>query len=207
MDKDVVEHAFEPFFTTKPKGDGTGLGLATVYGITKQAGGDIEIYSEAGLGTTFSVLLPATSDSPSAAEDEAPIERPRGGETVLIVEDEEAMREVTRRILARAGYQVIVATGGIDAIEVAQTHEEQLDLLLTDVIMPQMLGKEMAERIKQVRPGIRVLYMSGYARPILDFQGTLEPGVTLVEKPFSAPQLLAKVRAAIDANADHEADM
>jgi PAS domain S-box-containing protein len=202
MDKDVVEHAFEPFFTTKPKGDGTGLGLATVYGIIKQAGGDIEIYSEAGLGTTFSVLLPATSDSPSVAEEEAPIERPRGGETVLIVEDEEAMREVTRRILVRAGYQVIVATGGIDAIEVAQTHDGPLDLLVSDVIMPQMLGKEMAERIKQVRPGIRVLYMSGYAQPILDSQGTLEPGVTLVEKPFSAPQLLAKVRAALDANAD-----
>jgi CheY-like chemotaxis protein len=195
----VLERAFEPFFTTKPKGEGSGLGLATVYGIVKQAGGDVEIYSEMGLGTTISILLPA-SDALVIARDEPiqPVASTRG-ETVLVVEDEDAMRELTRRILARNGYRVIVADGGWGAIHAALKHAGSIDLLVTDVVMPQMLGREVAERVSAVRPHVRVLYMSGYARPILTSQGTLEPGVILVEKPFSEPQLLAKVREVLDA--------
>ena len=198
MERHVAERAFEPFFTTKPKGEGSGLGLATVYGIVKQAGGDVEIYSELGLGTTISILLPA-SDAVAPARDESVQPLPAtGGETVLVVEDEDAMRELTRRILARNGYHVIVAEGGWGAIHAALKHAGSIDLLITDVVMPQMLGKEVAERVSAVRPDVRVLFMSGYAEPILTSQGTLEPGVTLVEKPFSESQLLSKVRDVLD---------
>ena len=124
------------------------------------------------------------------------------GETILVVEDEDAMRELTRRILARSGYRVIVADGGWGAIHAALKHAGTIDLLVSDVVMPQMLGKEVAERVTAVRPELRVLFMSGYAEPILTSQGTLEPGVTLIEKPFSEPQLLAKVREVLDAPSD-----
>ncbi|HEY2704490.1 MAG TPA: ATP-binding protein [Candidatus Dormibacteraeota bacterium] len=200
MTADVLEHAFEPFYTTKPKGEGSGLGLATVYGIVTQAEGTVRIYSEPGIGTTFSAMFPATeaiAASPELAS-AAPAQT-AGGETVLVVEDEEAMREVTRRILARNGYQVITARGGEDALAIVRAHDGRIDLLLTDVVMPQMLGKEVAERVAALLPGLRVLYMSGYAHPVLTSQGTLAEGVTLLEKPFSAPVLLAKVREALDA--------
>jgi two-component system, cell cycle sensor histidine kinase and response regulator CckA len=199
MGTDVADHAFEPFFTTKLTGEGAGLGLATVYGIVKQAGGDIELSSELGLGTTFSVLLPVTSTSAPARATAAAVERPRGGETVLVVADEAAISEVTRRILSRGGYDVIVATGANHAIELARRREGPLDLVVTDAIMPDMLGREVATRIEQIRPGISVLYMSGYAQPAFAAQGTLEPGITLVEKPASAAELLAQVRRVLDA--------
>jgi two-component system, cell cycle sensor histidine kinase and response regulator CckA len=200
MSKDVVDRAFEPFFTTKPKGEGTGLGLATVYGIIAQAEGHVHIYSEVGHGTTFTMTFPATDAELTEADDRGPqVQRSRGGETVLVVEDEDAMREVTRRILARNGYQVVTAATGADALQLIDGGED-VDLLLTDVVMPQMLGTEVAERIRAVRPGIRVLYMSGYAQPVLASQGTLAPGLTLVEKPFSEPILLDKVREVLDAN-------
>jgi PAS domain S-box-containing protein len=198
MDREVVARAFEPFFTTKPKGEGSGLGLATVYGIIKQAGGDVEIYSEPGIGTTISVMLPATEEAGAAEARPVEMGRIRGGETVLVVEDESAMRELTRRILARNGYQVIVASGGAEAIQAAEAYDGRIDLLLTDVVMPQMLGKEVAERLGVIRPGIGVLYMSGYAQPILGSTGTLEPGVALLEKPFSEAQLLEKAREVLD---------
>jgi CheY-like chemotaxis protein len=198
MERDVVERAFEPFFTTKPKGEGSGLGLATVFGIVKQAEGDVEIYSEPGLGTTFSILLPASDAPATARRDPVRDVAGAGAETVLVVEDESAMRELTRRILARNGYNVIVAEGGWEAIHAALEHTGSIDLLITDVVMPKMLGKEVAERVAAVRSGLRVLFMSGYARPVLTSQGTLEPGVALVEKPFSESQLLAKVRAVLD---------
>ncbi|MGZ4561647.1 MAG: ATP-binding protein, partial [Mycobacteriaceae bacterium] len=197
MTPDVLDQAFEPFFTTKPKGEGTGLGLATVYGIITQAGGYVQIYSEAGLGTTFTALLPATDQ---AVE---PVERPtsptgvHGGHTVLVVEDEDAMREVTRRILVRNGYTVLLAGSGADAIRLAEAHAGDIHVLLTDVVMPQMLGKEVAERIAELRPEARVLYMSGYAHPVLTSQGSLEEGVVLVEKPFTEAALLTRVRQVI----------
>jgi PAS domain S-box-containing protein len=194
MPRHVLDRAFEPFFTTKPKGEGTGLGLATIYGIVTQADGHAQIYSEPSLGTTFTALLPVTDQTPALPEaPPAATQHPRGGETVLVVEDEDAMREVTHRILARNGYQVITASNGAAALELAALLEQDIHLLITDVIMPQMLGKEVAERMYAARPNIRTLYMSGYAHPVLASQGTLEPGVILIEKPFTESSLLSKI--------------
>ncbi len=182
MDRDVVERAFEPFFTTKSRGEGSGLGLATVYGIVKQAGGDVEIYSEPGLGTTISVMLPATEETGGATAKPVKTGPASAGETVLVVEDEAAMRELTRRILDRHGYRVIVAANGAEALRAAEHHEGPIDLLLTDVVMPQMLGKDVAERASAIRPGVRVLYMSGYAQPILGSSGTPRSGSHLARE-------------------------
>ncbi|MGA2838273.1 MAG: PAS domain S-box protein [Acidimicrobiales bacterium] len=198
MEPDVLKHAFEPFFTTKPKGEGSGLGLATVYGIITRAGGYGHIYSEPGVGTTFNALFPVTDAKASGATTDQPAVPYHGGETVLVVEDEAALREVARRILDRNGYRVLVAADGPEAIAMAADADNHVDLLLTDVIMPQMLGKEVAERVVGIRPRTRVLYMSGYAQPVLASQGTLEPGVTLVEKPFTEAGLLEKVRSVLD---------
>jgi signal transduction histidine kinase len=192
MPPDVIEHAFEPFFTTKKDGGGTGLGLATVYGILTQADGHIHIYSDPGGGTTFSIMLPATSQAVTPKAAEMAYQRTPRGETVLVVEDEAALREVTRRILARNGYRVITAASGPEALDIARDHQGEIHLLVTDVVMPHMLGKEVAERMRLIKPETEVLYMSGYARPVLASQGRLEPGMALVEKPFSAADLLAK---------------
>ncbi|HWH00806.1 MAG TPA: PAS domain S-box protein [Pilimelia sp.] len=200
MAPEVLAHAFEPFFTTKPKGEGTGLGLATVYGIVTQAGGRVWIDSAPGVGTTVTALLPATEEEATAEEEPEPT--PAGlsgrGETVLVVEDEDAMRDVTQRILERHGYRVITADRGAAALELIGQLGQQLDLLLTDVVMPHMLGKELADRVTQRFPHVRVLYMSGYARPVLAEEGTLEPGVALVSKPFSEQALLSAVRDVLD---------
>ena len=190
MEREVLARAFEPFFTTKPKGQGTGLGLATIHGIVTQAGGHVQIYSEPGLGTTFTILLPTTDAPVPEHGDGAP--RPReqgGGETVLVVEDEPAMLEVTRRILAENGYEVLVAGGGAAALELAERHPGPIDVLLTDVVMPELLGKEVAERVAALRPGIRVLYMSGYAQPVI------EVGRDIIDKPFTEAALLDRLRA------------
>jgi CheY-like chemotaxis protein len=199
MDTATLQRVFEPFFTTKPKGQGTGLGLATVYGIIKQAGGDVSIYSEVGVGTRVNVLLPASDVAPmrSHAPEASPSHKKSG--TILVVEDADDLREVAERILTRNGYHVISAANGPDALEAAKNYEGTIDLLLTDVVMPQMLGNELAVRLAALRPGVRVLYMSGYAQPILGDDGTLEDGVLLVEKPFTEPLLLAKVDHALHA--------
>ena len=172
--------------------------MATVYGIVTAADGDLNIYSEAGMGTTISILLP-TSDQALTASDDTPVSAvaPGGGELVLAVEDEPALRQVTRRILSGAGYRVLIAEDGPSALRMAEQHAP-IDLLLTDVVMPHMLGKELAERLTATRPGTRVLYMSGYAQPVLASQGTLDPDVTLLEKPFTKPQLLKAVRDSLD---------
>jgi CheY-like chemotaxis protein len=193
MPAEVIKHAFEPFYTTKNKGEGSGLGLATVYGAVTQAEGHVRIESESHRGTTFTILLPVTTQPATEAVQTARSRDSSPGLTALIVEDEDALREVTRRLLTRHGYTVITATDGVDAITVAAGYEGTIDLLLTDVIMPQMLGKEAAEKIQQDRPGIRVLYMSGYAQPILASQGRLDPDVTLLDKPFTERELLNKV--------------
>ncbi len=188
---DVAQHVFEPFFTTKPDGSGTGLGLATVYGILTQAGGNIRIYSEPGHGTTFTITLPVTAEAAIQVAKPMPYQRAPKGETVLIVEDEEALREVTRRIFTRNGYKVITAANGPEALRIAGDHPGEIHLLVTDVVMPQMLGKEVAEKMRLIKPEIEVVFMSGYARPVLASQGRLDPGVALVEKPFSEADLLA----------------
>jgi len=191
MPREVIDKAFDPFFTTKPSGQGTGLGLATVYGIVTQAGGTVQIYSEPGYGTTITILLPVTD---AVAEDARPAP-PSGdygghGATVLVVEDETALREVTERILRRGGYTVLTATDGLDALRISEAYEDRIDVLLTDVIMPGMLGKDLAARVTAARPGIRVLFMSGYAQPVLTTHGTLAADVHLLEKPFTGAELM-----------------
>jgi nitrogen-specific signal transduction histidine kinase/CheY-like chemotaxis protein len=193
MPEQIVERAFEPFFTTKELGAGTGLGLATVYGIVVQAEGHIEINSSVGIGTTFTVTLPVTAEValpevPAVHKHSSP-----SGDTVLVVEDEGALREVTRRILSRNGYKVITAANGPEAIELVRSYSGEIDLLITDVIMPQMLGKEVAERLRALRPRINVLFMSGFARPALTSEGKLDRDVALLEKPFGEAELLALV--------------
>jgi two-component system, cell cycle sensor histidine kinase and response regulator CckA len=200
MTPDVVEHAFEPFFTTKASGEGTGLGLATVYGIVTQAGGEVSIASSPGLGTTVTVLLAAAASDPSLPAPASPSPAPTHGrgETLLVVEDEAALRDVAGRILSGAGYRVLSAECGPEALALAARHEGAIDLLVSDVIMPGMLGKDLAERLCGARPGTRVLYMSGYAQPVLHTHGTLDPGVALLEKPFTANDLLTAVRKRLD---------
>ena len=202
MDRATAERVFEPFFSTKTKGRGTGLGLATVYGVVTGAGGSIDIYSEVGLGTTVSVLLPATDEDAAPAADLAlggddDLGR---GETILLVEDEASLRELTSRILTHAGYQVCAAGNGADAVRVAGDPAQVIDLLLTDVVMPEMLGNEVAARVSAARPGVPALFMSGYAQAILDAHGVPEQGFDIVEKPFTKAALLSRVRQAISRN-------
>jgi signal transduction histidine kinase/CheY-like chemotaxis protein len=195
MSQGAIDRAFEPFFTTKPTGHGTGLGLATVYGIISQAGGHTLIHSRPGIGTTITVLLPSSKEN--AAPKVASLATPqlRGHETVLVVEDEDALREVTRRVLAGRGYHVLAAANGVEALELAANHDGDIDLLLTDLVMPGMLGKEIAEKVLALRPATAVLYVSGYSRGVLG--QTLDPGVVLIEKPIPAATLLEAVREAL----------
>ena len=197
MTADVIEHAFEPFFTTKGAGRGTGLGLATVYGILTQAGADIQISSEPGIGTTFTIVLPVTGEAAMPAAETAPSEWEPHGETVLVVEDEAELREITRRILASAGYRIMTASNGPEALEIARSYDGQIHLLITDIVMPHMLGTEVVERMRLIRPDAGVLYMSGYAWPVFASEGKLDPQAILVEKPFSDVDLLARAGEAL----------
>jgi CheY-like chemotaxis protein len=198
MTPDVVARAFEPFFTTKPHGAGAGLGLATVYGIVRQARGAITIYSEPALGTTIRVALPATTDAAAPEGETAVPTSARGtGETILLVEDEEIVRVPAQRMLSRQGYAVLVAGNAQEALDIARP-EQHIDLLLTDVVMPGMSGKDLAGALTAARPELRVLYMSGYSEDVIVHQGALEPGVHLIEKPFAADALLRKVRDVLD---------
>jgi CheY-like chemotaxis protein len=194
----VVERAFEPFFTTKAEGDGTGLGLATVYGIVTQAGGTVQITSALDAGTEVVVLLPATEEAPSSEVVPARPRRAGTGETILVVEDEDLMRDATVRILRSSGYVVLEAAHGPEALEVEAACEAEIHLLLSDVIMPKMLGQEVVDRIRDRRPGIRALYMSGYTGPSTGVTGDLDPSVELIEKPCSADVLLDAVRRVLD---------
>ncbi len=198
MDKQTLERAFEPFFTTKPRGQGTGLGLATVYGIVTQAGGHVDVYSEPGLGTRVSILLPADEHGKGPAEVAPHTPAARGTETVLVVEDSDDFREIVDRILSQNGYEVLVAANGPDALEMARQYAGRIDLLLTDMIMPRMLGTELAPRLVESRPDLRVLYMSGFAEPGLG-PGAVAPEVALLDKPFTEPTLLARVRQSLAA--------
>ena len=199
MDRATVARVFEPFFSTKPKGRGTGLGLATVYGVVTQAGGSIEIYSEVGLGTTITVLLPATDEdaAPYLSSAATPDDQRGHGETILVVEDEESLRQLTTRILVRSGYQVCAVSGGAEAVRRAGDPAQPITLLLTDVVMPEMLGNEVAARIGAIRPDVPALFMSGYAQPILDSHGLGVASFDILAKPFTEAALLSRVRQAI----------
>jgi CheY-like chemotaxis protein len=169
-----------------------------VHGIVNQAGGYVGLYSEPGLGTRVTVLVPATDLAPVAEEPAQLAVREQAGETILVVEDDDDLREVVERILAKSGYQVIAAGSGPKAIEAAKEHHGDIDLLLTDVVMPQMQGNELARLLTAERPDLRVLFMSGYAEHALGASGTLEPGAILLEKPFTEPTVLALVRRVLE---------
>jgi CheY-like chemotaxis protein len=204
MPPEVLARVFEPFFTTKEKGQGTGLGLATFYGIITGAGGYAQIYSEPGLGTTVTGLLAATSEQ-AARPQAPPAAPPRGrGETILLVEDEISLQDLASRILTRNGYQVCAARTAAEAPSIAGDASQPIDLLLTDVVMPEMLGNEVARQVRATRPALPVLYMSGYAQPVLDTHGAFADQIDLLEKPFTEATLLTRVRRAID-NGTHPA--
>jgi CheY-like chemotaxis protein len=194
MTPEVAQRALEPFFTTRPKGHGTGLGLATAYGIVRQAGGEIDIESTVGVGTTVHIYLPATDQQPAAAVPVTAAETP-AGRTILVVDDEDGVREVACRILTGAGYQVLAAANGEEALAVADGHDGTIHAVITDVVMPRMNGAELARALRTRRPTVPVLYMSGYAAPLMTEQGLLEPGVTVLGKPFTRTQLLDAILA------------
>jgi PAS domain S-box-containing protein len=207
MDQETVQRAFEPFFTTKGKGEGTGLGLATVYGIVTGAGGRIDIYSEPGMGTTVKIHLPASSAVPD--EGEARVKgRPAGrGEVILVVEDEPDVRRMAERILTKGGYAVLSTGGGEEALEACGQAEQSIQLMLTDVIMPGMLGTELVEQVKKIRPEIGVVFMSGYSHQVLAPNALAEQnGTAFIEKPFSAGELLRTVRRLLDGPGAVETD-
>jgi CheY-like chemotaxis protein len=199
MDAATQARIFEPFFTTKKPGQGTGLGLATVYGIVKQSGGSIWVYSEVGCGTTFKVYLPRVEE---VAEEPAPgaeaLPRARPGETVLLVEDEDGVRDFVRSVLERQGYAVLAASDGARAVELAGRHEGAIHLVLTDVVMPDMSGRELAERVRATRPQVKLLFMSGYTDDAVVQRGVLASDMAFLQKPFSGSVLARKVRRAIE---------
>jgi PAS domain S-box-containing protein len=199
MDERTLSRIFEPFFTTKGPGAGTGLGLSTVYGIVKQSGGSIYVYSEVGQGTTFKIYLPRErSLEAPAPHGSLPASGAVRGETILLVEDDEAVRAVARRILVGAGYDVLVAASGAEGLLTCERHAGEIHLLLTDVVMPQMSGRVFAERASTTRPGMKVLYMSGYTDNAIVHHGVLDPGTQFIGKPLSQTELLAKVREVLD---------
>jgi PAS domain S-box-containing protein len=198
MSREVLDHLFEPFFTTKTDGKGTGLGLATVYGIVKQNEGFISVYSEPGSGTTFKIYLPRYQGSETAGAVEIEnIPITGGTETILVVEDEKTVLELTKDMLERLGYQVIAINSPDEAIRLAKNFDGKIDLLLVDVIMPGMTGRDLSEHLSTLRPGIKKLFMSGYTADIITYRGVLEEGVFFIQKPYSIKSLAEKVRAAL----------
>jgi two-component system cell cycle sensor histidine kinase/response regulator CckA len=206
MDADTLSRLFEPFFTTKGMGRGTGLGLATVYGIVRQHDGHVSVRSARARGSEFTILLPLVG-APAAA-DERPardVSAARGDETVLVVEDDEGVRKLTASLLSASGYRVLVAAGGSEALSLAAREAGPIDLLLTDVIMAGLNGRELHARLAAARPGLRVLFMSGYAGDVVAFRGVLEEGLEFIHKPFSSAELTRKIRDVLSAPASNPA--
>jgi two-component system cell cycle sensor histidine kinase/response regulator CckA len=197
MDSATQARIFEPFFTTKEQGKGTGLGLSTVYGIVKQSGGSIWVYSEPGRGTTFKVYLPRVDEVPTTEVRREIKETIKGSETILLAEDEEMVRELSNEVLVAYGYKVLEAANGGAALLICERYEGEIDLLLTDVVMPEMSGPELAQRLKQLRPNMKVLYMSGYTDNAIVHQGVLDEGANFIQKPFAPVSLAEKVHSVL----------
>jgi CheY-like chemotaxis protein len=200
IDAETKAHIFEPFFTTKARGHGTGLGLSMVYGIVKQSGGHLSVDSEPGRGTTFRIFLPSVegkTDSPNFTE--RPLSHDiRGKETVLLVEDDNHVRDFAKAVLTECGYAVLIAENPHQAMCVSEEHQDHIDLLLTDVVLPGTSGRELAQRMVGHRPTIRVLYMSGYTDDAITHHGVLDDGMFFLEKPFTPVLLAHKVREVLD---------
>ena len=199
MEKEVQAHIFEPFFTTKGKDKGTGLGLSVVYGVVKQSGGYIWVYSEPGKGTTFKIYLPLVEEAVEKADQSTRPAKPlQGSETILLVEDEESLRHLTRTLLIESGYTVLEAKSGTQALEIARAHRGTIHLLLTDMVMPGMSGDVLADQLSLLCPDIKVLFMSGYTDYAVAAHGALEVGTFLLQKPFTRDALMGKVREVLD---------
>ena len=198
MDANVLAHLFEPFFTTKKRGEGTGLGLATAYGIVKQTGGYVIVDTRVGVGTTFEIYLPHTERTLPAVVESRHAHPEGGRETILLVEDLPEVRAVARMMLSRHGYEVIEAESGLAALEIVRTRQAPIDLLLTDVIMPELGGQDLAREVVTMRPNVRVLFASGYTDDVLVDREVLQPGAELIQKPFTRDALLQKVRSVLD---------
>jgi PAS domain S-box-containing protein len=198
MTREIQSRVFEPFFTTKDQGQGTGLGLSTVYGIVKQSGGSIWVYSEVGRGTTFKIYLPRVYEEADAPVEISTVSEPRGTETILLVEDEPSVREVASRILARNGYTVVTATNGADALRKCGEHQGRFDLIVTDIVMPEMGGVELSRRVRESQPNARILFTSGYTEDAVQRRSFLEPGAQFLEKPFTPTRLIQRAREVLD---------
>ena len=208
MDAEIMVHLFEPFYTSKATGKGTGLGLSTVYGIVKQSGGEIVVESEPGSGATFHIYLPRIAGIHGHRRIRRAA-RPAvraGTETILLVEDEPGVRQLVREMLHRLGYTMLEAGGGAEALRIFEQHRGAIDLLLTDVIMPQMSGRDLAARLRLLQPSLKILYMSGYTDDMLAHHGVLEPDVYLLPKPFAPDELGAKLREVLDTSTSKSAD-
>jgi CheY-like chemotaxis protein len=200
MDAETKRHIFEPFFTTKPQGKGTGLGLAIVYGTVKQSGGDIGVYSEVNHGTTFKLFLPKVTSETStevALEEEAST---GGTETILLVEDDEPLRNLTIKMLNQLGYNVLTAPDGNAALQISKNYSGKIDLLLTDVVMPHMSGKQLADAVYAIHPKISIVFISGFTDSAIMRHGVLQPGGALLPKPFTREVLARKLREVLSAS-------
>jgi CheY-like chemotaxis protein len=200
MDTATLQHLFEPFFTTKDPGKGTGLGLSTVYGIVKQSRGEVRVDSQVGRGSRFVIYLPRVEDAAeSAATREVGPRQLAGTETVLLVEDEASVRRLLKHVLSKQGYEVLEASSGEEALDIYDRHNGSIDLLLTDMVMPKMNGRELADELTQRQPGLRVLCVSGYTDDVLIRNGALGPGMYFLQKPLKPQVLTTKVREVLDA--------
>jgi two-component system, cell cycle sensor histidine kinase and response regulator CckA len=198
MDRETQAHIFEPFFTTKRQGKGTGLGLSTVFGIVQQSGGNIYVYSEPDRGTTFKIYFPRVAAGPQSVE-RRPAKAAGGSETVLVVEDEAGVRKLIHSVLKQAGYLVLEAGNGREALLLIETHPGAIHLIITDIVMPEMSGKELADRLRTVRPEAKLLFISGYTASAVARDRALEPDAAFLQKPFTPGALVAKVREVLDA--------